>query len=215
MKLRIIIERHLESVMLHHFFKNGSLLPYSLLKFGSIEDFLSASLNFVQELPRYVIGRAIENDILSIKICHTLLSQLNGKLLKIDFRNGILRRRFDGYPGLRVGSFSNSLEEYGEAALFINFIENNNILLKSQFQLPLTTNEYIGALSDFTGEIGRLAVIKATNREINIKLRAVQTNLKKIEDIIYELTIQSKGGKALKRELPVESKENDNYNNDE
>ena len=86
----------------------------------------------------------------------------------------------------------------------------------------LSSAEYVGALSDFTGEIGRLGVAAASKRDIssvysilqadisvatglmqldvggrfNKKTEAVLTNLKKMEDIHYELTLLKKGGKS-------------------
>lgn len=126
---------------------------------------------------------------------------------------------------MRHGAFSNSLEELAEAMLLIEWVKNYGVLLKSRMTF-LNTAEYVGALSDFTGEIGRTAVINASNREIdsvkrilqadlvissylsqfNIanqfikKVAAVNTNLKKVEDILYELTLQKMGGKALMRD---------------
>ena len=81
----------------------------------------------------------------------------------------------------------------------------------------IEATEYIGALSDFTGEIGRVAVVKAAARDIDAvkrvletqslvyfhlfecnsiaggkytkKVEAVQTNLRKVEDVVYELSL--------------------------
>lgn len=86
----------------------------------------------------------------------------------------------------------------------------------------INSTEYVGALSDFTGEIGRLGVAAASRRDVdavyailqaivsvatglmqldtggrfNKKTEAVLTNLKKMEDIYYELTLLRKGGKS-------------------
>lgn len=38
----------------------------------------------------------MQGDISSVTICRTLISQLNGKMLEFDFRNGPLRRKYDG-----------------------------------------------------------------------------------------------------------------------
>ena len=88
----------------------------------------------------------------------------------------------------------------------------------------VNSNEYIGALSDFTGEIGRIAVAMASSRAIdsikdileadltisssmmilNIngkytkKAEAVNNNLRKVEDIVYELSLLLRGGRAPK-----------------
>ena len=114
--------------------------------------------------------------------------------------------------------------------MLIHWIEFKEILLKSKL-LFVNSVEYVGALSDFTGEVGRLAVIQAANRDIegveailqvdliislylhqfsvlgglSKKVLAVNTNLKKVEDILYELKLQKMGGKALRRDPePVE-----------
>ena len=99
-------------------------------------------------------------------------------------------------------------------------------MLKSELGSFVTSSEYIGALSDFTGEIGRMAVVFASQRNIaavkailqadlivssymfqfNIsgsftkKLSAVNINYKKVEDILYELNLHMMGGKALRRD---------------
>ncbi len=150
----------------------------------------------------------------------------------------------DELPTLRFGSFTASLEEWAEGALFVAWVKDNQILSPSSgpftrekksadgtttISAPLIDHtEYIGALSDFTGEIGRVAVFKAANRDLETvkkvaetqslvyyhlfecnsiaggkytkKVDAVQTNLKKVEDILYELSLLQKGGKALKRD---------------
>lgn len=110
--------------------------------------------------------------------------------------------------------------------LFLEWIRGRKILLKSELGPFISTSEYVGALSDFTGEIGRLAVVLASQRQIvsvkdilqadliissylfqfNVngnytkKLNAVNMNFKKVEDILYELTLQKMGGKALRRD---------------
>lgn len=115
--------------------------------------------------------------------------------------------------------------------LLLHWVEHKQVLLKSKLAFA-NSAEYVGALSDFTGEIGRLAVILAASRDLegveailqadliislylqqfsvlggfNKKLFAVNINLKKVEDILYELKLQRMGGKALRRDPePVEN----------
>ena len=104
----------------------------------------------------------------------------------------------------------------------------------------VSSHEYIGALSDFTGEIGRIAVASASKRDLAAvrcvlqvdvaiagaitllntsgkytqKAAAVMTNMKKIEDIVYELAMLQRGGRAgrvrdpePKEEAPSKSEE--------
>lgn len=85
----------------------------------------------------------------------------------------------------------------------------------------VSTQEYLGALSDLTGEVGRLAVVCASARdiaavkeiyeanlvissmlcELNVgnkygrKLDAVYANLKKVGDLIYELSLLRNSGR--------------------
>ena len=142
---------------------------------------------------------------------------------------------------MRNGTFSNSLEEWAEAALLVEWITNKSILPLSSISDLINSHEYIGALSDFTGEIGRLAVARASQRDFdavstiqgvdsaiacglmqcnvggryNKKVEAVLTNYKKVEDVVYELSLLQRGGKALKRDVqPVASGGGDDDNNE-
>jgi hypothetical protein len=45
---------------------------------------------------RWAILRAAQLDVESVARCRDLLTALNGKLLEFDFRNGNLRRKYDG-----------------------------------------------------------------------------------------------------------------------
>ena len=117
----------------------------------------------------------------------------------------------DPNPTLRTGAFSNSLEEWAEGALTLEWKANKRIMTKQEMGC-INTHEYIGALSDFTGEIGRLAVASASMRDLDAvrdvmqadvaisagimqlvgagggkyskKSDAISTNLKKVEDTV-------------------------------
>ena len=150
------------------------------------------------------------------------------------------------HPTLRQGAFSNSLEEWAEGALTIEWVENRRILPLVDMKI-VTSYEYIGALSDFTGEIGRFAVANASKRDIESvrsvlqadvaiagalmllttsgrftrKIDAVLTNLKKVEDIIYDLSMLQRGGKmGRQRDLEpvavgIKDKEDGNANEEQ
>jgi predicted translin family RNA/ssDNA-binding protein len=138
------------------------------------------------------------------------------------------------HPSLRQGSFSNSLEEWAEGILTLEWAENKKILSMAELKIVNST-EYIGALSDFTGEIGRMAVASASRRDTDSvrdvlqadvtiagalmqantsgkytrKTDAVLQNLKKVEDIVYELSMLKKGGRVKEREAePRDCKDN-------
>lgn len=72
----------------------------------------------------------------------------------------------DETPVLRAGSFSHALEEYAEARIFLHFHETKQLLVPAD--LPqINTEEYLGGLLDFTGELNRWAVIQATSRRVD------------------------------------------------
>ena len=143
------------------------------------------------------------------------------------------------YPLLRNGAFSNSLEEWAEGAITLEWAKNGKVMSKAEIADGILTNhEYVGALSDFTGEIGRMAVASASKRDIDSvrkiqqagiaisqnlmqintggkftkKVDAVNTNLRKVEDIVYDLSMVEFGGKArnkAREEAPRETKGDD------
>lgn len=336
------IQSFTETRMMQHFFDTGMLASPSTVSPANDDEYIGAALGFAQELSRYAVGRACENDTASIALCRNLIVQLNTKMLEFDFRNGPLRRKYDGlkyalkniedityelslleeyveqgaskrmrtgsltdaedsatpelnllclseidsikarmdaydklreqvikdsrdvqklakqgifsvhrgnlkaakgqlddalgkarailvliqdFPTLRQGSFSNSLEEWAEGVLTLEWAVNKRVISKQELEI-CNTAEYVGALSDFTGEIGRLAVASASKRDfssvrqvhqadvaisaglmqINVggkyskKVDAVTTNLRKVEDVVYELSMLKRGGKGRARE---------------
>jgi len=349
------IEKFTEVCMVQQFFATGRLASPSALQPCNDEEYIGAALGFAQELSRYVVGRASEGDEASIRICQSIIVQLNSKMLEFDFRNGPLRRKYDGLkyalkgvedvlyelsllhkdgpavvtestelpdskrkrsegngdgsgagasssmealtdinplidgaeldairarmdaydklredvikqsrdvqkfakqaifavhrgtleeaqkkldeakriallilstiseqPALRAGSLSNSLEEWAEGAMTLEWVRSSRIMTRSDMPF-VNTNEYVGALSDFTGEIGRLAVAAASKRDlvsvrrvlqadvaiyaglmqVNVggkytkKCEAVATNLKKVEDVVYELSMLQRGARSV------------------
>jgi predicted translin family RNA/ssDNA-binding protein len=281
------IQSFTETRMMQHFFEHGTLAAPSVLQPCSDEEYLIASLGFAQLLSRYCVGRASENDRASIGICREIIVQLNEKMLEMDFRNGPVRRKYDGlkyalkniedvtyelslldtddssstssssdgpaakkartddnneskpvlipvaeidaikgrldaydklregvikdsrdvqklskqaifsihrqnikqataqlnealekakvimnvidkHPSLRNGAFSNSLEEWGEGILTLEWALSQRIMGKNECgDGIMNTNEYVGALSDFTGEVGRMAVASASKRDLD------------------------------------------------
>jgi len=147
-------------------------------------------------------------------------------------------------PSLRYGSFSGALEELAEAELFLQWLEeddgnddddkdeeerrrresednNKRPLLPRRQELAsglLDYSGYLGALSDFTGEVGRVAVEKAIRRDTKMvrkclhsvfasytllaslplqgknnmrKVDAAKNNFRKLEAIEYDLAVRS------------------------
>ena len=106
--------------------------------------------------------------------CHTCITQ---QLLPI----------VDEEPPLRMGSFSNVLEEYVEAKLFACWLfgpdqqnpteRASGIIMKPQdFNIQVDPDVYLGGLCDLTGEVGRYAVQCGTQRDDDGVKLCLQTN---------------------------------------
>eukprot|EP00892_Ulva_mutabilis_P003662 jgi/Ulvmu1/1668/UM114_0041.1 len=69
-------------------------------------------------------------------------------------------------PSLRMGgSYSNSLEEWAEGRIFQVFLQEGRVPRLDE--LPLVNrDEFLGGVLDFTGELNRYAVARATARDI-------------------------------------------------
>jgi predicted translin family RNA/ssDNA-binding protein len=332
-----------------HFIQQGHLaVPRSSQSFGglpSVNDsvYLNGIIKTCRSLERYAVGRATHGDRASVKACSEFVSALLQKLMEFDFRNGPLRRAYDGVKyahkrlgdilyetslcqdvkdgdvstatfanddtststrievsdllpveeletvrikmvafdekreqvikrcrdvqklskqaifslhrnekkkarnqlntamskaqaiseefdfatesELRSGSFQNAMEEWVEGRLFEAWLDSDsvNILSPTELQaeltppLKMTHEEYLGGLVDFTGEVGRWAVLKATQRnkvavekalaadltveasmillgtampgKMNKKSSALRNNVKKLEHVLYELSL--------------------------
>ena len=59
------------------------------------EEFLCGVLSYCPSLTRYAVERAYNADVTSIKICRDIIDQVMGKLIQFDFRNGLIRRKYD------------------------------------------------------------------------------------------------------------------------
>jgi len=336
-----------------YFLQTGKLI--SLKNFEEVcklrdEEYLAgACIGMAQNLSRYAIGRATERDIASVEMARDLTDSLLTELLKFDFRNGPLRKKYDGTkyalktletilyelsvtdgrncepdqpeskrtkmvedamedvqltsdvqrinseefdeirgrmeardemrenlikrsrdgqkaakqaifalhrndwkraksligecelvisellpvsqeePFLRYGSFSNVLEEYAEAKLYLIWLEEKRVANPSEFPM-LEPVEYLGGLCDLTGEVGRFAVQRGTKRDsagvkwcletnlsilnalqtlslpnkLNKKIDPLRSSVEKLEKIMYELSLIQHG-----RSMPTESTQDD------
>jgi len=126
----------------------------------------------------------------------------------------VLRQNQD----LKWGSYSNSMEEYAEARIFMTFLEEGRLL--SPNELSVTRDEYLGGVLDFTGELNRYCIAKATVRDIDEvkrcrdlveclmalflkfdfrngslrkKFDSLKYTLKKMENTMYELSLTENG----------------------
>jgi len=335
-----------------HFLETGTLLPP--VDWATDEEYLAgACMGLAQDLQKYGLGRATVRDVTSVQTACNLTAAILDYLLQFDFRNGPLRRKYDGTkyslkaletllyelavtsstdtepetkrmkqadysqllpneelralrkrmehrdelredlikkcrdgqkaakqsiyalhrgdrtkaealmqecarsikeqllpivqeePTLRAGSFAGVVEEYVEAKLFAVWLHGDStvpsameedgaspsssgklsgVLLNPDFFaediLPLEPDEYIGGLCDLTGEIGRYAVHRGTERDVesvktclqanseimkavemmertpggNKKLEPLRFSVSKIERMLYELSLSSAAG---------------------
>nr|CCA27202.1 conserved hypothetical protein [Albugo laibachii Nc14] len=126
---------------------------------------------------------------------------------------------------LKVGAFTASLEEYVEAKCFETYL-HESVLLPFSAVTPFQVAypEYIGGVIDFTGELVRYAIARATVREVEevkkaqclVQLIAEQLvefdfrngflrkkydslkyNLQKLENTLYELSLVTASGVRL------------------
>jgi len=95
------ISNILEEIVFIHayvdFFETGKLIQKTSLR-DCIDDteYISGILQFTNQLSEYCINRAMNNDIQSVLLCREIVQSIHGCLLSFDFRNGPLRRKFDG-----------------------------------------------------------------------------------------------------------------------
>ena len=130
----------------------------------------------------------------------------------------ILKKSISETQGLDVvGAFYDALEEWVEAKAYFEFVKKGKIPTKKEFCVD--TETYLGGLSDLTGELSRRAVIKATlgkidevkkirefideihgqflnfdfrNGELRKKADSIKWNLKKVEEVFYDLKTKRK-----------------------
>lgn len=112
-----------------------------------------------------------------------------------------------------VAGINDGLEEYIEAVLLYEYV--SGLPLSPMQKFKTMPEVYLGGLSDLTGELVRLArkhneqvqsihdyiakiydalipVSITRNSQVRSKLEAVGNNLKKLEDIMYELKLRDK-----------------------
>uniref|UniRef100_M4BYQ6 Translin n=1 Tax=Hyaloperonospora arabidopsidis (strain Emoy2) TaxID=559515 RepID=M4BYQ6_HYAAE len=127
------------------------------------------------------------------------------------------------HPSLRDGALAASLEEYVEAKCLGYYLDHQRLLPRRDVPV-VQKNEYLGGVIDFTGELMRLAVVKATVRDVEEvkrckamveaisgeliqfdfrngplrrKFDSVKYNLRKLENTLYELSLVTNSGLTL------------------
>lgn len=139
-----------------------------------------------------------------------ILDDTENKILELE-------KLFEKEKKLRnEGSYREGLEEFIEASMFYEFLKTGNVDFKSK--VATTFNDLIGGISDLTGEILRKAIQAVTkggvDKVVNYqkaiqeiigelikfdllgKLRGkydqAKRNLRKIEEVAYDLKIRDK-----------------------
>ena len=128
---------------------------------------------------------------------------------------GVLLSPESSFFDVVFGFISRRRQRYAEARLFARWLQDGAVASRDALGLPLTDEEYLGGVCDLTGEIGRVAVAAATRRDraavarvyatdleilerltrlplppkLTKKLDPLQTAVKKVEAILYDLAL--------------------------
>jgi predicted translin family RNA/ssDNA-binding protein len=95
--LGLMVQDHVRHKAFLHFLQDGTLLAPSAFPYATDEEYLAgACMGLAQDLAKYGIGRATARDADSVFCAKTLVSEILEYLLQFDFRNGPLRRKYDG-----------------------------------------------------------------------------------------------------------------------
>lgn len=90
------IGSYVEVEALHTFFEEGRLVSVTDCVEGiEDEEYICGILGYCQTLSRYAVERAYHTDVESISLCRDLIDEIMGKLMLFDFRNGLIRRKYD------------------------------------------------------------------------------------------------------------------------
>ena len=135
----------------------------------------------------------------------------------IDEEHKNIKQKNNAITLQTVGAYSEALEEYVEAACMIAYAREDTIPTKEALGAPL--EQYLGGLSDLTGELLRTALIAAGKREtgrvedirtfidalytemiefhlrnghLRKKVDTVRHNLMRVEELLYEQRLREK-----------------------
>jgi hypothetical protein len=91
------MEELVRLVAYQYFLETSCLVPPSLIPWATDEEYLAgACMGLSQDLQSYGLGRATVRDVSSVKQAAVLVQDILDYLLQLDFRNGPLRREYDG-----------------------------------------------------------------------------------------------------------------------
>ena len=94
-QLRIAEQEYAEACCFYSFVKQGNINTAKTLHVQP-ENYLLGICDLFGELARYAVNSAIRKDDTAVYATKKVMSELYNELLKFDFRNGELRRKFDG-----------------------------------------------------------------------------------------------------------------------
>jgi len=89
---------------------------------------------------------------------------------------------FKTFPSLKEGAYTAALEEYAEALLFRQYVEKKS--MGKIEKRAMTTEVYLGGLSDATGEIVRYAMRQATQGNMKAVSEAEKIVSQVVEDLL-------------------------------
>jgi predicted translin family RNA/ssDNA-binding protein len=89
------MEELAEAVIFRGFLQEGRLLARSEASLCDIEEYLGGVLDFTGELNRYAVARATTRDVAAVQSCRDLVEAIFGQFIRMDLRNGALRKKFD------------------------------------------------------------------------------------------------------------------------
>ncbi len=92
---KIIVQEYVEAISYYNFLKEQKLIDYSVLKIDP-EHYLLGLCDLTGELVRKAVNSAIKGDYETALKIKEFVSQIYGEFIKIDLRNGEVRRKFDG-----------------------------------------------------------------------------------------------------------------------
>ncbi|PIS40541.1 MAG: hypothetical protein COT26_02730 [Candidatus Kerfeldbacteria bacterium CG08_land_8_20_14_0_20_43_14] len=127
--------------------------------------------------------KALQNSKLAIFALHRNEEKQAKKLLAEaeDILKEVLKE-IQGEPKfLNDGNILAALEEFGEAWLVLEFNKSGELKFPKHPELP--PDQKVGALTDFTGEMVRAAVLQATNRNY----KAVDAIYEVVESVVHNL----------------------------
>ena len=114
-----------------------------------------------------------------------------------------------------IGAYRSSIQEYVEATCYYSFVKHRT--LPTRHDLEIDYEDYLLGLCDLTGELARRAVVCATHRglqelddiknliegiydffislnlrdwELRKKADAIKWNLKKLEELLYDINLR-------------------------